>query len=169
MKNSYDFDQRSKFPALVLYKGGDLTVYESAEGLLICRTVDIKAGQHGRFSRATIVDLTGTAWEMDGAIKVKRLGGFWRHVLPGQLIRVQPTFVSPPKIMQMEDVKQRTTFGLRKRDGVTLCLRNFCTNIEHAEALRMIPSVESASSVSDIIYSLLGMDYPEKCEPYTPT
>lgn len=50
-----------KFPVVVLYPN-DMTVYETVDGLTVCRSSDLSAGEQGRFARATIVDSNGISF-----------------------------------------------------------------------------------------------------------
>jgi hypothetical protein len=158
-----DFEGRCRFPAIAIYHDHDLSIWEVLEGLVVCGKSDLNAGSRGRFARATIVDSESMAWEMDGATKLHGVGPFWGYnLLLNQTIRVRPNIVAPPKPAELETIKSEVAKCLRRRDAVTLVLKEFCTTIERAEARRTVPLIEAASSVREIIGKLLAMGFPER-------
>lgn len=163
MNASFDFEQHCQFPALAIYHDYHLSVFETMEGLVVCGNSDLKAGDRGRFGRATIIDSKGELWRMQGAIKLHGVGRFWGYsLLLGRTIRVRPNITEPPTLGALDTIKKDVCKCLHKRDGVTLVLADFCTSIARREVLRVSPLVESASSVPEIIRVLLAMDFPER-------
>jgi hypothetical protein len=163
VNSELEFNQGCRFPAIVLYEDGDLAVYEAQEGLTICSRTDLKAGQRGRFARATIVDSDGTAWEMDGATKLHSVGPFWGfNIFLNQSIRVLPTISAKPKPTDLDVLKSEIVKRVRNRGCVTLKLKCFCTIIEPDEARRTATAIQTACSIPEIIGKLLAMDFPEK-------
>jgi hypothetical protein len=170
MRPGLDFDSRCRFPAIALYQEHDLSVFEALDGLVVCRKIDLKAGQRGRFGRATIVDSESMAWEMDGATKLHGVGPFWGYnIFLSQTIRVRPNITVSPKPAQIEEIKSEVAKCLRRKDAVTLVLKDYCATIGRAEAHRTVPLIEAASSIPEIIAKLLAMDFRERSRLITTT
>lgn len=162
MTPNFGFDQLCRFPVAALYDG-DMIVFETFDCMTVCAKTDLKAGQHGPYAKASILDSDGMAWEMNGARKLHGVGPLWGYnIFFNQTIRVQPTIVGEPKRAEISTAKREVIKRLRKTDAVTLHLANFCTTIEHSAAQRAVPPIEAASSVRDIITELLAMDFPER-------
>ncbi|MBU4461446.1 MAG: hypothetical protein KJ579_12840 [Verrucomicrobia bacterium] len=163
MISGSDFNQHCRFPSVVLYRDGDMSIFDEMDALVICRGIDLKAGQRGRFARASIVDSNAMVWEVDGATKLHGVGSFWGYNLClSQTIRVQPNVCAPPKLADLDIVKGEVVKRLgREQAVITLDLNRVCATIEHDEALRALPLIEAAASVPEIISELLAMNFPE--------
>jgi hypothetical protein len=133
-----------------------------------CRRIDIKAGARGRFADATIVDSAGFAWRMSGVEEMDRPSVFWRlGMWFGRGMRVRPRIIGEPQPVELPSFKEAVVQGLKKRDAVSIALQLpggqcGCATLENRITQGLIPDVQRAASVADVIAVLLGADFPER-------
>jgi hypothetical protein len=164
MTANLDFNENCRFPAVVLYHSGDMSVYDTCDPFVTCRRIDVKAGQRGRFARATVVDSCERSWGIDGATILHGVGPFWGYnILMSRTVRVRPNTCSPPAAADLDWVKREVVERLSKEGkAITVDFRGFCATIERGEALRTLRKVEGATSVPEVLTRLLAMDFPER-------
>ena len=163
-----NFDEHCRFPVALLYDDGYMGADETPHMLTNCRRSDIKAGPRGRFADATIVDSAGFAWRMSGVEEVGRPTVLQRLAQWfGRDMRVRPRINGEPQAIELSSFKEAVVQGLKNRDAVTIALKLpggqcGCATIEKSVAIRLIPEVQRAASVTDVIAVLLGADFPER-------
>lgn len=163
-----NFDEHCRFPVAILYDDGDMGADETPHMLTNCRRIDIKAGPRGRFADATIVDSAGFAWRMSGVEEVDRPTGLQRLALCfGQNMRVRPRITGAPQPIDLQLFKEAVVQRLKKRDAVTIALKLpggqcGCATLEKRIALGLIPKVQPAASIADVIGVVLSADFPER-------
>ena len=159
--NKSDFEQRCRFPAVVIYDDA-VTAYETVDNFVRCRTIDIRAGQRGRFARSRLLDFYGQLWHLDGATVAHGLGLFWGWRLFSRSVRAGPTIISGPEPADLDIIRRELVRLLPIRDSLGIVVHSFCTTIRRGDARRLIPQIESATTAGDIIGALLGADFPER-------
>jgi hypothetical protein len=160
---STKFNEQAAFPAVVLYEHGDLTIYDSLDPYVVGGTADVKARKRGRFSKSIVVDSGGLRWEINGATILHGIPPFFGYRLLGRIVRVQPNVCAPPTKADLSWTKSEVLKRLRsKATVVAIVVNRLCTIIDRGEARRTGTVVETASSISEIISTLLSMDFPEK-------
>ena len=160
---SINFNERALFPAVALYEHGDLTAYDTLDPYVLCGTSDIKARQRGRFSKSYIIDSSDLKWEVNGATILHGVPPFCGFRPLRRDIRVLPKVAAPPAKADLEWTKSEVLKRLYSKAAVVAIVVNrFCAIIGRTEARRASLSVETASSTSEIIMTLLSMDFPEK-------
>ena len=166
--SAMNFDEHSRFPVAILYDDGDMSIDETSHALTVCRSVDLKAGANGRFAASTIVDSAGFAWRMNGVEEVvppnlfRKIGYSF-----GQPIRVRPKIVGDPELVDLAWFKKAVIDCLKKPNAVTITLKivggvQGCTTLEKKASLGCIPHVQLATSVADVITTVLATDFPER-------
>ena len=156
-----ELELQCRFPALVIYDD-ELTAYETLDYFVLCRTLDIRAGQRGRFARSRLLDYDGLLWHLDGATVAHGVGLFGGWRLLSRHVRARPTVVVGPQPADLDSVKQDLVRLLTKRDSLGIVVRSFCATIRKGEARRLIPLVESAATATEIIDTLIGANFPER-------
>lgn len=156
------FAEECIFPTIVLQKGS-VIVYEELDGLTLCSMSDVKAGSQGRFAHSHIVDCAGHEWVMEGAKVVSGVGPLWGYNLfLNRRVRVLPCILSGPSIADFAAVKRELVKRMETPDAVTIKLKKYCTVMEHATALSLIPSVLQAQTIVDTIHLLLAGVLPQR-------
>jgi hypothetical protein len=158
-----NFANDALFPVLVLYEDAEMAIYETLDSLTVCTMADLKAGVKGRFAPSKIVDARGFAWRMDGAEKLRGEGPMCGYNLfLNQTIRVRLLTQENPEPAVLEPIRSEVLRRLKVRDAFSITVRSFCTNIGKRAALDLVPQIERANSIQEIIVGLLGADFPER-------
>ncbi len=158
-------EQQWRFPAVVIYEDA-VTAYEILDSFTLCRTVDIRAGQRGRFARSRLLDCEGSLWRLDGATVAHGVGAFGGWRLFSRSIRARPTVIRGPERADIDVVRRDLVRLLPMRNSLAIVVRGFCTEIRRGAARRLIPAIETAASAADIISILLAADFPERTEVF---
>jgi hypothetical protein len=167
--NGRDFESQCPFPAAVLYED-EVNVYDAAEHYVVCRLVDIRAGQRGRFARSQLIDANGNCWQVDGARVVCGVGPFWGwNLLLSRTVRIRPNLIAGPTPVSIEALRGEVLKRLSRRDSLTITLRSFCTTIAAAATRRLTSRIQGATSAQDLIAILLSADFPERKETMSET
>ena len=156
-----ELEERWRFPAVVIYDDA-VTAYETSDNFVLCRTMDIRAGQRGRFARSRLVDSTGRLWHLDGAKVANGVGPLWGWRLFSRCVRASPVVVRGPEPADLGSIRQDLIRLVRFRASFVVVVRSFCATMSGREVSRLIPRLESAATVSDLVFVLLGGDFPER-------
>lgn len=156
-----EFERRCRFPAMLLYDDS-ITAYDAMEALTLCRTIDIRRGQQGRFARSTLIDSDGHQWQLNGATIVQDVNPLLRWVLFARTVRAAPIITSGPHAADVENIRHEVLRLLTKPHSLTTVVHAFCDVFGPAQTRSIRPEIEKASSPSDIINILLSVPSPER-------
>ena len=155
------FEQLCRFPAMLLYDDS-ITAYDNMEGLTLCRTIDIRRGEQGRFARSTLVDSDGHQWQLQGATIVQDFHPLLRWLLFTRTVRAAPIVISGPHAVDMEKVRSDVLRLLAKPHSLTTVVQSYCDVFGPTQTHVIRPEIENASSPSDLIKILLSVPSPER-------
>lgn len=157
-----NFEHQCNFPAVIIYDD-ELSLYEGSYAYITCRMTDIRAGERGRFARSSLIDSNGKMWRIQGATVLHGVGRFWGWSLFfNRTVKVSPIIMEGPFPADLELVRREVLSRLTHRDAFSIELHRFVTYVGRAAARRLVPAVERATSVPEIISVLLTADFPER-------
>jgi hypothetical protein len=157
------FNAGAVFPVIVLYDDGDFSMYDELDAYIYCSTLDVKAGERGRFAKSRVIDSGGMIWHVKGATVLKGVGPFWGYkIIFPRTIMVEPMVQGEPTQSNLVAVRVEICKRLRARKSIiTIQSKKVCSVLCHRRALAAAATIESASAISEILLKLLSIDSPE--------